>query len=125
MYDALNRGNVDVPPLRQVPAGLPLPQAADRRPVWRSTAATGYAPTGADRLFCHVYGRSGRSSEQFVPGWPYSFVAARDAGRTSWCQLRHALRLGPADDTTDAPRMTHLLNDRSCGSRDATGCAMH
>ncbi|MFI1797592.1 hypothetical protein ACH427_09575 [Streptomyces sp. NPDC020379] len=33
MYDALNRGNVDVPRLRQVPAGLPMPQAADGQVV--------------------------------------------------------------------------------------------
>lgn len=33
MYDALNNGNVDVPRLRQVLAGLPMPQAADGRLV--------------------------------------------------------------------------------------------
>ncbi|GGS39805.1 hypothetical protein GCM10010270_06660 [Streptomyces violaceus] len=31
MYDALNSGNVDAPRLRQVLAGLPMPQAADGR----------------------------------------------------------------------------------------------
>jgi hypothetical protein len=31
MYDALNHGSVDVPRLRQVLAGLPMPQAADGR----------------------------------------------------------------------------------------------
>lgn len=31
------------------------------------------------------------------PGWPYSFVAALEAGRTSWCQLLDAIRLGPDD----------------------------
>ncbi|ARZ72530.1 hypothetical protein SMD11_6954 [Streptomyces albireticuli] len=33
MYDALNNGNVDVPRLRQVLAGLPMPQAGDGRLV--------------------------------------------------------------------------------------------
>lgn len=86
MYDALNGGNVDVPRLRQVLAGLPMPQAADGRLVlavdishWLRPGA----PASADRLFCHVYGRSGRSLDQFVPGWPYSFVAALESGRTS------------------------------------------
>ncbi|MDT3728947.1 NF041680 family putative transposase, partial [Streptomyces sp. DSM 41972] len=59
------------------------------------------APCSPDRLFCHVYGRSGRSSDQFVPGWPYSFVAALETGRTSWCQLLDAVRLGPDDDVAE------------------------
>jgi len=33
---------------------------------------------------------------QLVPGWPYSFVAAVEAGRTSWTQVLDAVRLGPA-----------------------------
>jgi hypothetical protein len=57
-----------------------------------------------DALLCadgpgrHVYGRNGRSSDQMIPGWPYSFVAALETGRTSWCQLLDAVRLGPEDD---------------------------
>ncbi|MGR3875643.1 NF041680 family putative transposase [Streptomyces graminifolii] len=104
MYDALNSGNVDVPRLRQVLAGLPQPEAADGRLVLAVDVTHWLrpdAPTSADRLFCHVYGRSGRSSDQFVPGWPYSFVAALEASRTSWCQLLDALRLGPEDDVAE------------------------
>lgn len=101
MYEALNSGTVNVPRLRQVLAGLPQPEAADG-PLVLAVDVTHWlrpdVPTSADRLFCHVYGRSGRSSDQFVPGWPYSFVAALEAGRTSWCQILDALRLGPADD---------------------------
>ena len=37
------------------------------------------APTSADRLFCHVYGR-GKGQAQLIPGWPYSFVAALEPG---------------------------------------------
>lgn len=97
MYEALNHGNVDVPRLRQVLAGVPMPRAADGRLVLAVDVSNWLrpdAPTSADRLFCHVYGRSGRSSDQFVPGWPYSFVAALESGRTSWCQLLDAVRLG-------------------------------
>jgi hypothetical protein len=47
------------------------------------------APTSPALLFRHVYGRSGRPSYQYAPGWPYSFIAALDA-----------VRLGPADDAT-------------------------
>ena len=35
-----------------------------------------------------------------IPGWPYSFVAALEPGRTSWTLL-DAVRLGAADDATE------------------------
>ncbi|MDQ0808382.1 hypothetical protein QFZ63_000096 [Streptomyces sp. B3I7] len=35
-----------------------------------------------------------------MPGWPYSFVAALETGRTSWVALLDAVRLGRADDAT-------------------------
>lgn len=38
------------------------------------------APISGDRLFCHVYGRGDRKTDQFVPGWLYSFVAALESG---------------------------------------------
>lgn len=82
----LNRGKVDVPRLRQVLAGLPMPHAADGRLVLAvdiSNWLRPNAPTSPDRLFCHVYGRNGRSSDQVILGWPYSFVAALETGRTS------------------------------------------
>lgn len=62
MYGALNCGNVDVPRLRQVLAGLPQPQAADGRLVLAvdiSHRLRPDAPTSADRLSCHAYGRGG------------------------------------------------------------------
>jgi hypothetical protein len=104
MYDALNCGNVNASRLRRLLAALPQPQAADGRLVLAvdvSNWLRSDAPTSADRLFCHVYGRSGRASDQLIPGWPYSFVAALEAGRTSWCQLLDAQRLGPADDAAE------------------------
>ena len=57
------------------------------------------APTSADRLFCHVYGR-GRGQSQLIPGWPYSFVAALEPGRTSWTAVLDAVRLGPERRST-------------------------
>ncbi|MDT3729012.1 transposase, partial [Streptomyces sp. DSM 41972] len=78
LYDALNRGRIDEAGLRHALAILPQPKAADNRLVLAVDVTHWLrpdAPCSPDRLFCHVYGRSGRSSDQFVPGWPYSFVA--------------------------------------------------
>lgn len=104
LYDALNQGRIDVGGLRKALAVLPQPKAADGRLVLAVDVSPWLrpdAPTSPDRLFCHVYGRSGRSSDQFIPGWPYSFVAALESGRTSWCQLLDAVRLGPDDDVAE------------------------
>ncbi|ABW13795.1 conserved hypothetical protein [Parafrankia sp. EAN1pec] len=69
---------------------------------WRSTSAEWLrsdAPTSAQRLFCHVHGRA-KNQSQLIPGWPYSFVAALESGRTSWTAVLDAVRLGPTDDAT-------------------------
>jgi hypothetical protein len=102
MYDALGQGRVEPQRLRRTLAALPLPRAAGGRivlavdvsPWLRSDAAT-----SAERLFCHVYGR-GKGQAQLIPGWPYSFVAALEPGRTSWTAVLDAVRLGPTDDAT-------------------------
>src|SRR3954454_64260 len=102
MYDALAHGQVEIGRLRQALTSLPLPRAADGRIVLAvdvSPWLRSDAPTSTDRLFCHVYGR-GRGQSQRIPGWPYSFVAALEPGRTSWTALLDAVRLGPADDPT-------------------------
>lgn len=101
MYAALDKGWLQPRRLRRALADLPLPGAADGRIVLAADVCNWLrpdAPTSPDRLFCHVYGRGGRSSDQSVPGWPYSFVAALETGRTSWCALLDAVRLGPTDD---------------------------
>jgi hypothetical protein len=36
-----------------------------------------------------------------IPGWPSSFVAALETGRTSWTTLLDAVRLSPGDDATE------------------------
>src|SRR4051812_13547161 len=102
MYDALNAGRVEPARLRRALASFPLPRAADGRIVLAVDVSPWLrpdAPASADRLFCHVYGRA-KNNAQLIPGWPYSFVAALEPGRTSWTALLDAVRLGPADDAT-------------------------
>ncbi|MFF3330502.1 NF041680 family putative transposase [Streptomyces sp. NPDC002888] len=116
LYDALNCGRIDVDRLRKALAMLPQPKAADGRLVLAVDVSPWLrpdAPTSPDRLFCHVYGRSGRPSDQFIPGWPYSFVAALETGRTSWCQLLDAVRLGPDDDVAEltAAQVRRVVTD--------------
>lgn len=102
LYGALNHGRIDVDRLRLLLADMPLPRfeggrlvlAVDVSPWLRSDA-----PCSADRLFCHVYGRA-KSASQFIPGWPYSFVAVLEPGATSWTGILDVVRLGPEDDAT-------------------------
>lgn len=102
LYDAINHGRVQIDRLRGVLAGLPLPRTTGGRIVLAVDVSPWLRPDAAcspERLFCHVYGRS-RAASQFTPGWPYSFVAALETGRTSWTAILDAVRLGPADDAT-------------------------
>jgi hypothetical protein len=102
LYDAVNCGRVDVARLRWSLACLPLPSWADGRIRLAVDVSNWLRPdagTSPGRLFCHCYGR-GKNSAQMIPGWPYSFVAALEPGRTSWTRLLDAVRLGPADDLT-------------------------
>nr|WP_202497620.1 NF041680 family putative transposase [Streptomyces sp. SID5469] len=116
LYDALNQGRIDAVRLRKALAMLPQPKAADGRLVLAVDVSAWLrpdAPCSPDRLFCHVSGRSGRSSDQFIPGWPYSFVAALETARTSWCQLLDAVRLGPDDDVAEvtAAQVRRVVTD--------------
>src|SRR3712207_216898 len=99
MYDALGQGEVAPQRIRRtLTAGL-LPRAADGRIVLAvdvSPWLRSDAPTSPDRLFCHVYGR-GKGQAHLIPGWPYSFVAALEPGRTSWTALLDAVRLSRPD----------------------------
>jgi DDE superfamily endonuclease len=103
MYDGLNHGRIDVQRLRTALAGLPLPRGVDGRLMLAVDVSAWLRPdavTSPQRLFCHVYGR-GRGQDQFIPGWPYSFVAALEPGRTSWTAVLDAVRLGPDDDVAE------------------------
>lgn len=101
LYDALNSGRIDIARLRSSLAALPLPKTADGRIVLAVDVSNWLRPDTSTSpcLFCHVYGR-GRGQAQLIPGWPYSFVAALESGRTSWTAVLDAVRLGPADDAT-------------------------
>jgi DDE superfamily endonuclease len=102
MYDGLNSGRVDLARLRTTLSRLSLPRTVDGRIVLAVDVSNWLRPdasTSPDRLFCHVYGRA-KGQAQMIPGWPYSFVAALESGRTSWTAILDAVRLGPADDAT-------------------------
>jgi hypothetical protein len=102
LYDAVNRGRIEVARLRRSLAGLPLPRAADGQLMLAVDVSNWLRPgaaTSPERLFCHVYGR-GKGQAQMIPGWPYSVIAALEPGRTSWTAVLDAVRLGPADDQT-------------------------
>jgi hypothetical protein len=100
LYDGINHGRINVDRLRRSLAELPLPRAGDGRIVLAVDVSPWLrpdAPTCADRLFCHTYGR-GKDAHQLIPGWPYSVIAALERGRTSWTAVLDAVRLGPEDD---------------------------
>jgi len=102
-YDAVNAGRVDIARLRWSLAALPLPAWPDGRIRLAADVSNWLRPgavTSPERMFCHVYGR-GKGQAQMIPGWPYSFVAALEPGRTSWTAMLDAVRLGPADDETE------------------------
>jgi hypothetical protein len=102
LYDALGAGRLDPARLRRSLTALPMPRAGDGRIVLVVDVSPWLRPdaaTSPDRLFCHVYGR-GKGQAQMIPGWPYSFVAALEPGRSSWTALLDAVRLGPDDDPT-------------------------
>ena len=102
LYDAVNAGRIQVERLRRELASLPLPRDAQGRLMLAVDVSNWLRPdaaTAPDRSFCHVYGR-GKSAAQMIPGWPYSFVAALESGRTSWTGMLDAVRMGPLDDPT-------------------------
>jgi hypothetical protein len=102
LYDAVNAGRVQIDRLRRELAGLPLPRDSAGRIVLGVDVSNWLRPDAAcapERSFCHVYGR-GKSAAQLIPGWPYSFVAALEPGRTSWTAVVDVVRLGPLDDLT-------------------------
>ena len=102
VYNAVNCGEVQFARLRRALAGVPLPAWDDGRIRLAADVSNWLRPdaeTSPERLFCHCYAR-GKGNAQMIPGWPYSFVAALEPGRTSWTLPLDAVRLGPADDAT-------------------------
>lgn len=102
LYDGLAAGTCNVGRLRKLLVALPLPRDPDGRIVLAVDVSNWQrpdAPTSGERLFCHTYAR-GKGSAQMVPGWPYSFIAAVEPGRTSWTRILDAERLRPDSDET-------------------------
>ncbi len=100
VYDALNCGDVWFERLRRAVSTLPLRAWPDGRIRLAADVSSWLRPdagTSPGRSFCHCYGR-GKNSAQMIPGWPYSWVAALEPGRTSWALPLDAVRLGPDDD---------------------------
>ncbi len=113
LYDALNCGNVQFGRLRRALARMPLPAWPDGRIRLAVDVSNWLRPdagTSPGRSFCRCYGR-GKNSAQMIPGWPCSFVAALEPGRTSWTRLLDAIRLGPGDDlaTVTAVRVREVI----------------
>jgi hypothetical protein len=103
LYDGLAGGRVEVDRLRRALVGLPVPRDRAGRISLGIDVSHWLRPdaaTSPDRLFCHTYGR-GTGQAQMIPGWPYSFVAALEPGRTSWTAILDAQRLGRCDDLTE------------------------
>lgn len=110
LYDAVNAGGIAVARIRWALDTVAIPRihgrivlGVDVSPWLRPDA-----PTSAQRLFCHTYGRAAGTS-QMIPGWPYQVVAALETGRTSWTMVLDVVRLGPAHDAT--ARSAHQLRE--------------
>jgi hypothetical protein len=102
LYDSLNQGRIDIDRFRNVVARQHVPRCDDGRIVLGIDVSNWLRPdanTSPERLFCHTYAR-GKGQAQMIPGWPYSFVAALEPGRTSWTAILDAQRLGPDDEDT-------------------------
>lgn len=103
LYDGLNQGRIDINRFRTVLARQAIPRSDEGRIVLAIDVSHWLRPdanTSPERLFCHTYCR-GKGQAQMIPGWPYSFVAALEPGRTSWTAMLDVMRVRPDDDHTD------------------------
>ena len=102
LYDGLGCGQIDFDRPRRSLSTLTLPRDHDGRIVLAVDISAWLrpdAPTSPQLAFCHVYGR-GKNAAQLIPGWPYSFIAALEPGRSSWTAVLDAVRLHPDDNET-------------------------
>jgi DDE superfamily endonuclease len=103
MYDALAAGQIDVVRLRLSLAGLALPRSSQgqlRLAVDVTPWPRPDAECSPQRCHCHRPCRCD-GVRQTIPGWPYSFVAALESGRSSWTAPLDVVRLSPDDDVTE------------------------
>lgn len=99
LYDGLNQGRVNEGILRAALVAAPLPKDDGGRIVLAvdvSNWLRPYAESSPERLMCHTRGK-GTSASLNIPGWPYSFIAAVEPGRTSWTRILDVRRLGLGD----------------------------
>lgn len=102
LYDGLNQGRVNEKMLWAALLAAPLPRDGTGRIVLAVDVSNWLRPDAAaspERLLCYVSGR-GTSTGQIIPGWPYSFSAAVEPGRTSWTRNLDVRRLGFDDSDT-------------------------
>jgi hypothetical protein len=115
LYEGLNQGRIDIDRFGDVVARRQVPRCDDGRIVLGIDVSHWLRPdanTSPERLFCHTYAR-GKGQAQMIPGWPYSFVAALEPGRTSWTALLDVVRVRPSDDdTTLAATQLRTVVDR-------------
>jgi DDE superfamily endonuclease len=119
LYDAVNCGEVRIGRLRRAVAAI-APRRWDDGRIRLACDVSNWlrpdAETSPQRLFCHCYAR-GKGNAQMIPGWPYSWVAALEPGRTSWTLPLDAVRLGPADDATEVTcRCRNLCHLAGCSA---------
>lgn len=103
IYDAVNSGEIVIGRLRRAVDAVPLRPWDDGRIRLACDVSNWLRPdaeTSPERLFCHVYAR-GKGNAQMIPGWPYSWIAVLEPGRTSWTLPLDTVRLGPEDDATE------------------------
>lgn len=103
LYDGINAGRIDVARLSMLVAALPVPRTSQGRITLGVDVSNWLRPeavTSEERGSCHVRNR-GAGQALIIPGWPYSVVAALEAGRTSWTAVLDAHRITPADDVAE------------------------
>jgi hypothetical protein len=103
LYDSLNQGRIDIGRVPQCyyPPTDTAWQGRSHRAGHRcqQLVAAGCEHQPGAVVLPHTYGR-GKGQAQMIAGWPYSFVAALEPGRTSWTAILDAQRLEPADEDT-------------------------
>jgi hypothetical protein len=125
LYDGLNQGRIDIARFRNVIARQTIPGCDDGRITLAIDLTHWLRPdanTSPQRMFCHTYGR-GKGQAQMIPGWPYSFIAALEPGRSSWTALLDVMRVGPDDDRTDlaATQLRDVVNRLIATGQWSTG----
>jgi hypothetical protein len=102
LYDAVASGDIDVPGLAGLIAGVWEP--SDDGPLKFAVDVSAWdrphAECVRERHHCHLSCACG-NRRGTVPGWPYSVAVGLEWGASSWCAPLDARRLALADDATE------------------------